>query len=124
MADDDNDDGDSELESNSAFECSGTPLDSSTILLGGIDNTNTPHAQSPCPDVNDVDTSSITINPYGIPSDTISGGIGTIHAPYGSIVSDFTRTVFKIGTPKDWQLLLIQAIVLNKNVNKLCAFCI
>ena len=69
MVDDDDDNGDSELEYNSAT---------------------------------DIDTFSTTIDPYDIPSDTMSEGLGIIHPPYGSIVSDYIRTVFKIGTPKDW----------------------
>jgi len=50
-----------------------------------------------------------------------SEGLGSLHPPYGSIIKNCITHVFHTSTPKNWQLLLIQAIVFNKNTNKLRA---
>ena len=60
----------------------------------------------------------------GVNTNSTSEGLGTIHPPYGCIITDCITNVFRISTPKDWQLLLIQAIVFNENSNKLRALCI
>ena len=69
------------------------------------------------------DGDSVITN-HGVSTTCTSEGLGSIHQPYGSIITDCITNVFGITTPKDWQLLLIQSIVFNTNANKLRALCI
>ena len=70
------------------------------------------------------DSIDLSIDGIGIKTDTIFEGLGHIHPLYGSIITDYIQIVFKSLTPNDGQLLLIQAIVFNKNDNNLRALCI
>lgn len=59
------------------------------------------------------------ITDRGNSTDCTSKGLGRIHPLYESIIADCIKNVFGIMTPKEWQLLLIQLIVLNTNAHKL-----
>ena len=63
----------------------------------------------------------------GICGSTTEGtfeGLGSLHSRYGIIISDCIKNVFGINKPKDWQLLLIQAMVFANNANSIRAICI
>ena len=59
-----------------------------------------------------------------ISTNSTSEGLGSLHPPFAKIITNCINDVFNIPSPKDWQLLLIQAIVFNKNSNNLRALCI
>ena len=70
------------------------------------------------------DSQGLCTDRPAINTNSISYGLGNLHPPYGPIITNYITDVLHISTPKDWQLLLIQAVVFIKNSNKLRFLCI
>ena len=63
------------------------------------------------------DSEGLCTDRPSINTNSMSEGLGSLHPPYGSIITNCITDVFHISTPKDWQLRLIQVVVFNKNAN-------
>ena len=67
----------------------------------------------------DVATSIIAVNdpesPSYVVNDALVEGLGNIFPPYRNIIIDCVQSVFRIESPTEWQILLIQALVFPKN---------
>ena len=51
-------------------------------------------------------------------------GLGTIFPPYRDIINECLLSVFNIDKPKDWQILLIQALVFSDKASNRRVMCI
>ena len=51
-------------------------------------------------------------------------GLGTIFPPYRAIINECLLSVFNIDKPKDWQILLIQALVFSDHASNHRVMCI